>query len=141
MKWLLAVLLTGLLFFSLGTNTYKKGNVGEVGTSGVVFTENSESITNHNNGWFEFKSDTSGEVQIFAADSDANADFRVRAGGTGQFRLGGNQNASVTITSDGGVVFIDGYVQADKGPFITLASGNLTANTIHHAPPGTGLIP
>ena len=47
--------------------------------------------------------------------------------------IGESTTDSFTITTDGGSTVFDGYVQGDVGPFISLASGALTANTIHLA--------
>jgi hypothetical protein len=46
----------------------------------------------------------------------------------------GHEDADVIeLTTDAGTVTVDNYVQADVGPFVELASGNLTANTINIA--------
>ena len=44
-----------------------------------------------------------------------------------------NGALTITMVTDEGTVTVDGDVQADMGPFVTLASGTLTANTIHLA--------
>lgn len=52
---------------------------------------------------------------------------------SGACTLGAASSTSVTVTSDGGSVVLDGYVQGDVGPFISLATGALTANNTHLA--------
>ena len=47
--------------------------------------------------------------------------------------IGHDDADSIQITTDGGAVTIDGHVQALAGPFVTLASGTLTVNTVHLA--------
>lgn len=51
----------------------------------------------------------------------------------GAVTIGSADVTSVSVVTDGGTITLDGDVQADVGPFISLASGALTANTIHLA--------
>lgn len=59
---------------------------------------------------FDFTREDSGAVTITSSDDDANADLTVVAGGTGALTLGGASNTSITATTDGGSVTLDGYV-------------------------------
>lgn len=52
---------------------------------------------------------------------------------TTSLALGHSSMTGVTVVTDGGTVTIDGTVKADVGPFISLATGALTANTVHLA--------
>ena len=52
---------------------------------------------------------------------------------TTSLALGHSSLTGITAVTDGGTVTIDGTVQADVGPIVSLASGALTANTINVA--------
>lgn len=74
-----------------------------------------------------------GAVLYTCADDDADADCNFAGGGAGKAILGDSGNASAEITTDGGTVTVDGYVQGIMGPITALASGALTINSIHLA--------
>lgn len=71
---------------------------------------------------------------VFAgADAAGIATTKFDTTGAGAIIVGSGDVLQVTMTSDGGSVVIDGYVQGDVGPFIALDSGALTANNTHLA--------
>ena len=65
---------------------------------------------------FDFTRNDAGAVTITSSDDDANADLVVVAGGTGALTLGGASNTSITATTDGGSVVIDGLVAIGTDP-------------------------
>ena len=72
-------------------------------------------------------------VTIIGADAAGAASMLIDTTGAGTISVGSVDVLSVPIITDGGTVTIDGYVQADAGPFIALDSGALTANSVHLA--------
>jgi hypothetical protein len=74
---------------------------------------------------------TLGSADVTTLSLTNNGVMNVGAATTNSVTINGA--TSITMVTDEGTVTIDGYVQADLGPFITLASGTLTANTIHLA--------
>ncbi len=74
--------------------------------------------------------DTTGAGAIILGSADVTT---ITLTNTGAIAVGVAATDSITLVTDGGTATVDGYVQADVGPFITLASGTLTANTIHLA--------
>ncbi len=111
---------------------------------------NGETMTNSTDGTFLFKRDDAGTVTLTAADDTGDADLIIDTAGGGDITIGStdvgvitfsntsainmgtNNTNQVAVTTDGGVVNIDGYVQA-KVKFTALASGTLTINTVHLA--------
>lgn len=77
---------------------------------------------------------TGANVALFkGADSTGASITQLDATDNGSIVIGSGDLTGVTVVTSGGTATIDGYVQADVGPFISLASGALTANNIHLA--------
>ncbi len=74
---------------------------------------------------------TLGSADVTTLSLTNNGAMNVGGAATNSVTINGA--TSITMVTDDGTVTIDGYVQADLGPFITLASGGLTANTTHLA--------
>lgn len=65
---------------------------------------------------FDFTRNDSGTVTITSSDDDANAALTVVAGGTGALTLGGASNTSITATTDGGSITLDGLIAIGTDP-------------------------
>jgi len=77
---------------------------------------------------------TSTNTAVFqGADAAGASNTLFDTTGAGTIVVGSADVTAVTVTSDGGSVVLDGYIQGDVGPFIALDSGALTANNIHLA--------
>lgn len=99
--------------------------------TGITFADGGDSINNTADDIFDFTRDDAGTVTITASDNDATAALTIAAGGAAALTLGDSGDTSISMITDGGTVTVDGYVQAIKGPIISLASGALTVNNIH----------
>lgn len=82
---------------------------------------------------FKVTATTTATATFVGADAASPADTLLDTTGAGTITVGSVDVTSIPVITDGGTVTIDGYVQADAGPFVTLASGALTINTIHLA--------
>jgi hypothetical protein len=70
---------------------------------------------------------------FFIASHAADLNSSGKCTGYTSCNVGDSTTTSFTVTTDGGTTTFDGYAQGDVGPFVSLASGALTANTIHLA--------
>ncbi len=120
------------IFDTTGAGTVQ---VGSADVTGVTLTTDGASLniegTTANT--LTLTSATTGTMTIMGADAAGASNLTIDTSGAGAIAIGSADVTAVTVITDGGTVTIDGYVQADVGPFITLASGNLTANSVHLA--------
>lgn len=111
---------------SSGTQTAAYGVSFNGGTpSGhVAFTrdirfQNGESLDNATDGQFLFRRNTDAAVTIMAADSSGATDLTIDTTGAGAITIGSGDVTSLTVTTDGGSLTLDGNVSGA----ITRATG------------------
>lgn len=86
------------------------------------------------NGNYTLSKTTAGTVTLLSKDNDANADFVVKAGGTGALTLGNASNTSLTLTTDGGSLIVDGpNVSTGTGGTFTVKRSDAGTVTIDAA--------
>jgi len=76
---------------------------------------------------------TTGTATFLGADAAGAANTALDTTGAGSITIGSADVTSVSIVTDGGTTTIDGDIQTDVGPIISLATGALTANSVHLA--------
>ena len=76
-----------------------------VGTGGLVFQENGESILNGTDATFDFTTNTATPAIITSSDTDAVAGLTILPGGAAPLLLGGAATTNVTVNSDVGLTF------------------------------------
>lgn len=98
-----------------------------IGTADIKL-ENGDTIDNATDTVITLTSDAAGsEITLQSADSDANADLKVRAGGTGALTLGNAANTAVTVAADGAT---DGDLVL---PLTSVGSGEIVLDTLDFA--------
>lgn len=105
-----------------GTSTFSGGSVSFSGATvtGITFSgtslsgdltlENSEFIDNSTNGQVTLGRNDAGVVTVSCADNDATAGCTYDAGGASPIVVGSADVTSITATSDGGSIVLDGTV-------------------------------
>ncbi len=119
-----------------GTITIGSADVTNVTVNsdvGLTFANNSDSINNLADGVFDFTIDEASPMTLTCSDDSGACDFSLVAGGTGAIIIGDSGDTSVSVTTDGGTVTMDGYVEAIMRPSIVLTAGTLTVNRSHIA--------
>ncbi|GAH09549.1 unnamed protein product, partial [marine sediment metagenome] len=97
-----------------------------VGTLGIWFTENGESLLNSADATFDFTANTATPVIITASDTDGVAALTVIPGGAAALQLGADAGTTLDITA-GGAMTIGDATATDSLQLAT--AGALTLGT------------
>lgn len=117
----------GASTFSGGTVSFSGATVSGITFSGTSLSgdltlENSEFIDNAVDGQVLFGRNDAGVVTLTAADNDATAALTILPGGAAAMILGGASATSITATTDGGSLVMDGTLAFPNSESISNAT-------------------